>query len=82
MATLPDNVTIKLRVQLASDTAALLADAVAALATFRPEPAAETPGVHVREVDGGAVLAVPSEIRQLLIEFGWFPPVDGDEPDA
>lgn len=82
MATLPDNVTIKLRVQLASDTAALLADAVAALATFRPEPAAKTPGVHVREVDGGAVLAVPTETRQLLIEFGWLPPVDTDESDA
>jgi len=35
-------------------------------------------GVHLREVDGGVVLDVPAETRNLLIQFGWAPPQDGE----
>lgn len=32
--------------------------------------------VLTREVDGGAVLDVPRDVRAELIKFGWLPPVD------
>jgi hypothetical protein len=41
------------------------------------EPAG--PQIAVREVDGGAVLDVPGEIKAQLIQFGWLPPVEGGE---
>lgn len=50
------------------------ADWDAQLAKATPTP---SDGIKVREVDGGVVLDVPSDVRKQLIEFGWMPPVDG-----
>lgn len=45
-------------------------------------PAAPSHGIKVREVDGGAVLDVPKDVRRRLIEFGWLPPVDDADVDS
>lgn len=55
-------------------------EAVTAAVSYGQQRTAE-PSIRVVERDGGVVLDVPGPLRELLIQFGWMPPVDVDEVD-
>lgn len=51
----------------------------AALASLQPPPPPTTiTGVKVIDNDQGRRIELAPELRKLLIDFGWLPPVDGE----
>lgn len=61
-----------------ADAIAALRDVMDRAAAASPQAPAD-PGVQMREVDGGVILIVREDVREALVNFGWMPPVDGDE---